>query len=118
MDSTVLDSKQEGSMSKITVTSKTGKQIILTNTGSGITASVPAMSLDLSTVDMIDGGVRTRFAGMFGGQRRHIEMMFDGADLAAVTALFAEMRANVEMTSSVERDHAAHTAKINRAMNA
>lgn len=104
-------------MSKITVTSKTGKQVVLTNTGSGITASVPAMSLDLSTVDLIDGGVRTRFAGMIGGQRRHVEMMFDGADLLAVEDLFAAMRANVEMTASVERDHAAHVAKINRAMN-
>lgn len=105
-------------MSKITVTSKTGKQIVLTNTGSGITASVPAMSLDLSTVDLIDGGVRTRFPSMVGGQRRHIEMMFDDADLLAVKDLFAAMRSNVEMTASVERDHAAHTAKINRAMNA
>jgi len=104
-------------MSKITVTSKSGKQIVLTNTGSGVTASVPAMSLDLSTVDLIDGGVRTRFPAMVGGQRRHIEMMFDADQLAQVSDLFTAMRANVEMTASVERDHAAHVAKINRAMN-
>lgn len=103
-------------MQTITVTSKTGKQVSLTNNGRGISASIPAMSLDLSTVDLIDGGVKTRFASMIGGQRRHVEMTFDASQMAAVTELFAAMRANVEMTSQVERDHAAHAAKISRAM--
>jgi hypothetical protein len=105
-------------MNKITATSKTGKQIVLTNNGRGITANIPCMGLDLGPVDLIDGGVRNTFPKMIGGQRRHVEMMFDESQMAAVQDLFTVMRANVEMTSAVERGHAAHTSKISRAMNA
>jgi hypothetical protein len=105
-------------MTSITVTSKTGKQIVLTNNGRGISANIPCMGLDLGPVALIDGGVRNTFPKMIGGQSRHVEMMFDESQMVAVQDLFAAMRANVEMTASVERDHAAHVAKINRAMNA
>jgi hypothetical protein len=105
-------------MTNITVTTKTGKQVVLTNSGRGITANIPCMSLDLGPVGLIEGGVRNTFPKMIGGQSRHVEMMFDESQMAAVQDLFAAMHANVEMTSIVERDHATHVAKINRAMNA
>lgn len=105
-------------MNKIEVTSKTGKTIQLANTGSGVIGSIIEMGLDLATVDMVDGGVRSRFPLTLGGKKQHVTIQFSEAEMAQVAALFAEMAANVEMTSVVEREYAAHTSKINRAMSA
>lgn len=105
-------------MNKIRIASKTGKTIELTNDGSSITAHVVEMGLDLSVVELVDGGVRSRFPATFGGKKQHVTMQFGAAEMQQVEALFAEMRANVEETAQVERALAARRAAIARMMNA
>lgn len=105
-------------MSKITVASKTGKTIELTNDGSGISARVIEMDLTLGAVDMVEGGVRSFFPVTVGGKKQHITIQFADAEMQQVEALFAEMTANVEENAQVERELAASRAAINRMMNA
>lgn len=116
--SAVQPVNRESKMSKITISSKTGKAIELTNGGQGIDARVIEMGLNLGSVEMVEGGVRSFFPVAVGGKKQHITIQFADAEMQQVEALFAEMDANVEENARVERDLSARRAAIARMMNA
>lgn len=89
-------------MTTATVTSKTGKQIELTNNGSGVIARCGDISFG---ADQTAEGFASRFAVMVNGRAVKIDVALAGDDLARCNALFAAMRADV---SAAAADHAAH----------
>lgn len=93
----------------ITLTSKTGRDVILTTDANGmdITASVPSICLNLGGVDLTDVGIISRFPVYVGGTHRRIEVHFADADLATVRQIFdtitVNVKANADFESEMER---------------
>lgn len=93
-----------------TVTSKTGKQIDISidNTCTSIVAKAGDISFG---AEQTATGFKTRFPLTLGGKRTHIEVTFEGAELAKVQALFAELADGIDRRSAAQaqydRQHAA-----------
>lgn len=92
------------------VTSKTGKQIeiAINDTGTSIIATAGDISFG---AEQTASGFKTRFPEMIAGKRTHIDVVFEGAELAKVQALFAELHDGIARLSAdqaqSDRQHAA-----------
>lgn len=92
------------------VTSKTGKKIEIAIDAA--CTSVIAKAGDISFgAEQTATGSKTRFPLTLGGKRTHIDVAFEGAELAKVEAIFAELRDGIARRSAdqaqYDRQHAA-----------
>lgn len=104
-------------MNTITLTSKTGRDVTLTNNGRDITATIPAMSLNLGGVDLTDAGVISRFLVNVGGISRRVEVQFGAMEMATVSKLFADMMAGVKANADFEAEMERRQHQVLRGMN-
>lgn len=107
---------RDGMISTINITSKTGKQVIITNTGRSIEASIPAMGLNLGSMDLLENSIKARFPADVGqGQVARVELAMSAADFAQVREMFAEMQANVSKRMAEAASYQARHDFIDRA---
>ena len=103
--------------STITLTSKTGRDVVLTSEAMDITASVPSIGLRLGGVDLTDAGLISRFPVDVGGTSRLVEVQFGEADLIAVRQLFATVTANVKANAAFESEMEQRRHQVLHGMN-
>ncbi|WP_333906956.1 hypothetical protein [Delftia acidovorans] len=105
-------------MNSITVTSKTGKQITLAidDKCCGITATAGHISFG---AEQTSAGFKSRFAAdIGGGKRATIDVACEGAELAKVQALFAELHDGIARRNSFHAECESHRAGVLKMMAA
>lgn len=98
------------------VTSKTGKQIDLAidATRTEIVAKAGEISFG---AEQTANGFRSRFAAALpGGRRAMINVEFEGAELAKVQALFAELHADIEQRAAADAERQRHHDAVRKMM--
>lgn len=88
----MLASNREREMNRqITITSKTGKLVVVTNTGNSVDAAIPSMGVQLGCVDLVAGGIKARFPQKIGGRLVCAEVQMEPEDLREVSQMFLEV---------------------------
>lgn len=99
------------------VTSKTGKTVVLTNTGTGVSAAIPELGRSVGPVEMTAIGFRTTFPTYIGGKLTYIEIALDDTNMQAAKAVFAAAAADVAARDAELRAYdARHNAIIDLMM--